>query len=400
MSLPSSEPLPNDINELPPTRQRHIRRQPRKASAAERRVLLDSLMQLTAPRFSFFTRGLLGSLAVGTALYFEEPVILIASILIFPFLSPIFRIALLPVHHKMRDGLTGLISLFILFLLTFISGSAAGWLHKTSSFSLLLERFSKPYWLDLLIVILCSVLCVIVLIRRGTLPNLISTLLTFEILVPIAAAGFGFPLRIAHLFPFALLVSVMHLSLAVAAAMITFLWMGFPPRRWIGRLLFAIPFILIVGTYALSTHFTTLRENPTTQPGITLQPTRAPSQTPPVNVTPSSTPFQTRASSTLFSTSTSSPSPPASPTPTLTPTPKPTTFSIYVKATEGVVIRESPDFSALITSYANFGDSLEIINQTQSSEGTRWYQVRNSTGETGWLLASLTITQTPQTIED
>jgi hypothetical protein len=49
MSLPSSEPLPEDINDLPPARQRHIRRLPRSATPAERQILLDSLVELSAP---------------------------------------------------------------------------------------------------------------------------------------------------------------------------------------------------------------------------------------------------------------------------------------------------------------------------------------------------------------
>ena len=53
MSLPSSQPLPDDINELTPARQRHLRRMPRSASPAERDILMESLLSLTATAIGF-----------------------------------------------------------------------------------------------------------------------------------------------------------------------------------------------------------------------------------------------------------------------------------------------------------------------------------------------------------
>ena len=100
MNLPSSEPLPNDINELPPARQRHIRRQPRSASLAERQLLLESLLDLTAPTLTFILLSIIGAAALGAALYFDDPAILVLACVLFPFLTPILSFSLLPITQK------------------------------------------------------------------------------------------------------------------------------------------------------------------------------------------------------------------------------------------------------------------------------------------------------------
>ena len=97
MSLPTNERIPNDINELSPTRQRHIRRQPRSGSEAERQILLESIAKLTEPTPAFFFRAFLGALAVGSALYFKSPALLIVAIVTLPFNNPLFGLAFFPI---------------------------------------------------------------------------------------------------------------------------------------------------------------------------------------------------------------------------------------------------------------------------------------------------------------
>ena len=128
MSLPSSEPLPDDIHELPPARQRHLRRQPRAASLAEWEILLESLVKLTGPTLEFFLLTVLGALAAGAAIYFNEPVLLILAVVLFPFTSPIFNLALLPASQKIGPALKSLFSLATTLVLAFAAGALTGWL--------------------------------------------------------------------------------------------------------------------------------------------------------------------------------------------------------------------------------------------------------------------------------
>jgi len=401
MSLPSSEPLPEDINELPPARQRHIRRQPRTASLAERQILLDSLLQMTGPTLNFFLLSLLGAITMGIALYLDDPVILLAAVVIFPFLTPIFGIALLPTTQKWMHALKVLLSLLILLILTFASGVLFGWLQKTGSFNnLQVYRFSAPYWLDIAIIALSAILGVFIFLRQGRHPRLIGVILAYEILFPMAIAGFGFPLGIARVWPGGVLLSLTHLSIAVLMATITFLLLGFAPKRVWGWLMvfsaLALTIALLIGSLFLSGFSWPLNMEPIPTP----IPSLIPNNTAPPKAVLTATETQPSVTSTVTLTQTTSPSLTSSPTASITPTPEPTTYWVVVDSLSGAVIRETPDFAAPVIGYVNHYDEIEIFGETYSPGGeTLWYKVRTTDGETGWLLGSLANTQTPTPTE-
>ena len=126
MSLPSSESLPNDINDLPPARQRHIRRQPRSVSLAEQQILLDSLIKLTTPTPAFFIRALLGAVTLGCAFYLQNLALLVVAIVVFPFQTPLFGLALYPLTLNAKHAVKALVSTLLLILLSFAAGILAG----------------------------------------------------------------------------------------------------------------------------------------------------------------------------------------------------------------------------------------------------------------------------------
>lgn len=396
MNLPNSEPLPENISELPPARQRHIRRQPHSASLAERQLLLESLLSLTAPRLNFFILSLLGSITLGAALYFDDPAVLIGAIVMLPFLKPAFGLALLPASRKATPAHKSLISLLILLVLTFTSGLLAGYLQKEfSPRNITLYRFSAPYWLDLTIVSISAILSAFVMIRKGALPRLIGVPLAYEILLPLAVAGFSFPLGTSDLFPSGLLVGLAHLGLLVLLAAITFFALGFGPKKPLGYSFILLPVLLIAGGLLL------------TLPNLPkfAETKLAPSKTPTLPADPSNTPVPTATKTettyimihtqTSLPTHTPSPSPSETQTTTQTATPKPTTYGAVVEAAQGAVMRDSPTFDAPVVGYLNNGDAIEIIEVTTSEEGTLWYWVSTLTGQNGWLLGSLINTQTP-----
>ncbi len=400
MSLPSSEPLPTNINDLPPARQRHIRRQPRAASHAERGILLDSLLDQTRPTLIYFLLSILGSLILGLSLFFNEPFGLILGLVAFPFLSPIFGLALFPHSHKFSHWIKSLISLVIPIILTFTAGVIAGYFQKTGQIDRLdIFLFGTPYWLDLAAVILSASLCVLILLRQGELPRKIAIILNYEILYPVAIAGFGFPLGLNDVWPEALFLGLGNLLLGITIAIFTFLALSFSPKQVTGWILASISLLLtaaiILGVYGLNpTEWglpissnplpeTTLTSTSTTQP--------SPSNTPTAKGSPTA--------SAIIQTSTDTPTIDPSPTntisPSSTPSPQPTTFIIVIDSMNGLVIRETPDFEAPVVGYANDGDSYEVLNQSISSNGSLWYLVESNNGELGWLLSSLVNTQTP-----
>jgi len=395
MSLPNSEPLPESIHDLPPARQRHIRRQPRSASRAERQLLLSSLLSLTAPNPNYFLLSLLGAIALGAALYFDDPSLLVLALILLPFLRPVFGLALLPASRKAMPGLKSLISLLVLLVLNFAAGVLAGYLQKDLAFThLALYRFSVPYWLDLALVGLSAILAVFVMLRKGALPRLIGVLLAYEILLPLAVAGFSFPLGASQLFPSALLVSIMHLGLAAFLATLAFFALGFAPQNLGSWALTLLPVMLALGGLLLSLPNLPRLTRDKIQPTETPTPITAPSNTPLAHPTATGTATHQPPTRTTAPTRTYTPSPTTTPSPTQTQTPEPTTFIVIVDALSGAVIRESPNFNALVTGYLNDEDSVEIQGAI-TEEGTLWYQITAPQGQTGWLLGSLVNTRTP-----
>ena len=70
-----------------------------------------------------------------------------------------------------------------------------------------------------------------------------------------------------------------------------------------------------------------------------------------------------------------------------------------VNSVIGAIIRQDPDFSADILTYANNGDRIELLGEITREDGSRWFQVSTGPDQIGWLLASLVQTQTPAPTE-
>lgn len=394
MSLPSSERLPNDIIELPPARQRHIRRQPRSASIAERQLLLDSLIKLTAPTPAFFLRTLLGALATGGALYMNNPAILIIAIVALPFNAPLFGLALYPITLKGKHAVKSAISLLILLIFTFGAGALAGWLQPPLFFDRLsLYHFSALYWLYLVILGGSSLLSVLVLLRQGHLPGGMGVLLAYTQLLPFAVVGFGLTNGQPLLWTGALFVSLTHLGLGLIIALIGFLILGFPPRKIWGWLLGVLTLLVTAALIAISLVYTI---DNTPQPE---QASPAPTQIAISTSSPTQISINTATSLptmvTLTATWTASPTPTDIPTATVTPTPEPTSYWGVVNTAQGAIIRENPSTDAQIITYTNNADLIEILGEETAPNGARWFNVRTTSGEIGWLLGSLVATQTP-----
>lgn len=392
MSLPSSERLPNDINDLPPARQRHIRRQPRSVSLAERQILLDSLVRLTAPTPSFFGRAFLGALATGLAFYLFDPAILIIAIVVLPFSTPLFGLALYPITLNGRHALKSLISLTILLTLTFGAGILAGWL-RTSLYPdpLSIYRFSALYWLYLTVLGASAILSATVLLRQGQIPQGLGVLLSYTLLVPFAVIGFGLTSGQSQLWTGALFVSFAHLGLTFVLAVLSFLGLGFPPKKAMGWLVTIVILMITLAVVSASLHLSSTQPvNPQVLPP---SPTRlvisSPTSPPKASATLTATPAATTAMPTA--TQTSSPAP----SNTTTPSPEPTTSWGVVDSDIGAVIRESPGFDSPVVGYANDGVPVEILGEETPQGNTRWFQVRTESGVVGWLLGSLVNTETP-----
>lgn len=407
MSLPSSEPLPDDINELTPARQRHLRRMPRSASPAEHDILMESLLSLTAPRLDFFLLLVLSALATSAALYFNESILLILAIIILPFLSPIFDLALLPSSLKPGNAAKSAIVLLISVIICFAAGALIGWLAPEANYSnLAVIHFARPYWLDAVLVAGSAVFCSIIILRQDRLPRLAGALLSYEILIPLTMAGYGLVVGHPQFWPGALLTAFLYIGLALVISIFTFIILGILPDSLTGWLITLLPLALSLALLTASLFLI-----PASMPLLadpTMTATQAPSQTPspkafeatatatkyPSTATLAFTPTATEPGATpTMGTTTSTPDTPT-PSVTATPTLAPTETVGIVYAENGAVVREGPDFSNPVVAYVYHGEKITILGEATSGY-TLWYEIEKSTGEIGWLLGSLVRIPTP-----
>ena len=395
MSLPSSERLPGDINDLPPARQRHIRRQPRSVSLAERQILLDSIIKLTAPTLAFFIRALLGALTLGSALYLQNLALLIVAIVIFPVPAPLFGLALYPPTLKIKHALKALVSLLVLIALVFSAGLVAG-VFQTFGYPdpLGLFRFTALYWLDLAIVGISAFISPLILLRQGKNPRELGVLLSYTLLVPFALFGFGLSNGNPALWYGALFVGFEHFGLALLLAVFSFVILGFSPKKPLGWLIVvaALAVFLAVTSIGINYPVRQTQSVPLTVPTVTHPALSSEIPVDPTKPVKTNTVAPTETPIIPTSAATHTPSP----SPLITATTTPGTIARWgvVKSDVGVVIRKNPAFDAEIVTYANNGDPVEIFGETTAPNGLRWYQVLTDTGQSGWVLSSLLQIQT------
>ena len=397
MSLPSSEHLPDNIHDLPPARQRHLRRMPQAASQAEWEILLDSLLNLTGPTLEFFLLALLGAVASGAALYFNEPVLLILALALLPFNAPIFNLALLPASRKLGPALKSLISLIAPVVLSFGAGLLVGGLApQADPAQLLLDAFNAPYWPNLAAVAGSAAFCSLVLLRQDRLPRLAGAILSYEIFLPLTVAGFGLFSGAASFWPSALLTALVHLGLAIVAATLTFVLVGFAPKTLSGWALGLIPLALTLVFLIAAL----LSAGQIVLPWAPQPASPAASATPALTETEKASGLTESAETPLVPTATlqptASPSPTPRPSATASPTPSltPTVIVGIVVSERGAVVREEPSTSALIVTYVYDGDAVSLIGEYLNGNSL-WYQVQTATGEIGWMLGSLLETPVP-----
>jgi hypothetical protein len=387
MSLPSSQPLPEETPDLPPKRTRDIRRQPQAATSEERQTFLAALLRKTGPSLDFFLFSLLGALAVGAAFYLDAVGITLTAALLLPFPGPALSLGLMPAALRPKEGLKALLALLISSALAFGAGALTGWISQPAEAGLLTGPFSRLYWLDLLLTAASAILTTVLLIRRDRLPRLAGVPLAYELAFPLAAAGYGLLGGIPNLWPGALLVALAHLTLAVLLSLLTLLILGFTPRSTSGWILAFVPAVILPLLAGLVWNITAAPPAPIPSTPTT----RAPSHTPKPN-TPTAAPTRT-STPTPSPTATREPTATSSATPT--PTATPTTFWAVVTVRDGAVIREAPGFDAVVVGYAYDGDLVEILGQPIQEGDTVWYQVRTGTGVEGWIVSGLIVTATP-----
>lgn len=392
MSLPSSESIPDDFNQLPPAQKRRIRHSLRSAGESEIQSLLLELKRRSTPGYDFFLLAILGAVLMGVALLLGSPILFVAAAICVPILTPLMGISISPSLRNIQFLLQSLASLLICVVLYFGFGSLAGFIAQAVKLSanFQLPIYTLSNWIGWVVLIITAILAAILMLRYEIDAHLPGVLIAFLVFTPIAAAGFYLTNSSGEPWGNLLLLGLTYLACAAFLIMLTLLILGLTPRKSIGWLIFLIAgitfILLLIFSRGAQQPLTEMQIEPcisTPCPVATCSPNEEASicqlpivSTPTVKATETKTPEHTHTS-------------------TATPNPSATPVLVTVRADTGAVIREGPGYDNLIVAYASDGSKIQMLDETFLNGTTEWVKVIANDGTVGWILKSLLIIPTP-----
>jgi uncharacterized membrane protein len=401
------------------------RRRRRSLSIAERLSLnelgdrLESIIQRTSPTVDFFAFSFLSGCILSIGYILDAPAILIIGIFVAPILGPLVGAALSAATGEIRLFWQSLGGLLVGLAMVFVIGILAGFASRIFQPLTFSQAFfhSRLWWPDLLMLVIGTAVLVITFIHSDEKPIVPSLMVTYEIYLPISAAGFGLGSGIQGLWPQAGLVFLIHLALVFIISLIIFFYMGFRPIQTSGyALTFAITLfgLVVLGGFAglgnlinvrgdqiYTTPVAAQTATPETSASdtplaIILAPTLNPTLTP--SATSSMTPPPPTATGPV-STATLETTPTVDLSPVATLLPTPVYGRVQALKGDGVTVRIKPGFkSNPITTVSN-GYLAEILGDTPVvMDGAIWIHViitLTNRNIDGWVQSSLIVTATP-----
>ncbi len=394
MNLDQDPFLTESPSQLPPARRRRARRSLIPASNDARAAVLENLARRAFPSFEFFLFSLLGGAVLGTGYLFDSQSILLVGILIAPLMAPWVGITLATVTGSGRFFLQTLvgfaISAGLIFGSSLIAGTAARAIPPESFLQAIMH--SHLWWANILVLVLGTILLITSFIRSEKHPILPSVMLTYELFLPLSAAGFGLGSGYSDFWPNGILVFCVHLALATLVGLLTLVVLGFRPRRVSGCLMSLIIGLLALGGFLWLTgasSFILDRLN-ISQGSHTNQETPAVTQTSMVSLATTETSQPGTPEPTLTPTLQI----PATIVPTSTLTPEATPVYALIFSETGANVRASPGSDTIIARLPN-GYLLEVLSEIQVLDGITWLHIRTADGDEGWIIQSLVVTATP-----
>lgn len=393
MTLPRSEMVPDDPDQLPPARRRRARRLITPLNADERADFIERLARRVSPSFDFFVFSLLAGIVIGAGLILDSSAVLVLGALLSPFMAPVVGLSLGTVIGSLRFFLRSLAGWIVGSVLIFGAGALAGF--AVENLGLILDpqliqarALAQLSWPDFLVLALGAMLTATSLVRAGYNPVLPSVALAYELYLPLAAAGFGLVSGEPFLFPDGLVVFVVHLAWAALLGAFTLALLGFrPPTLFgytLGGALMLVGVILLVGISGAGAALS----------GNIALPTRTPTLTP--TLAPTATRTATAVPPTTTQTVTATPTQTETPVPTVTPSPTPVLALVDAGEEGGAFIRATPGFDGEILTVLANGEVVEVLSQRPEEVGNaRWVQVRTTDGEVGWMIDFVLAIATP-----
>lgn len=382
---PERMPEPDRITRA---RQRRARRMYADRQEGQRIYFLNELSSQASTSIEFLLSTLIAGSLIGAGFRFDQPVLMIAAVLLAPRMAPVLGLAMGSILGQVRPVLRVTFNLLIMLVIVLVAAGMVGGMGSGDS---ILEgfiiRYTKINLLDFGFVVISTVILAILVVQDGVFSPLPSAAVAYEILLPLGACAIGIMALQEEVWLGALLNFGLHLAWSVASGMVVFLVMGYRPVSSSPRnYAFAVVTMsLIVFLSLLSIGGSILIGAPSATPTTELPP---PTTTPTVTVAPTSTatpaPTSTEIPTEILSTATPRP-------PTVTPTPS--IGVVFGTGGLGVVIRESPN-GARIGGLLD-GDEVELIGGPLQVEGLLWWQIRTGEGVEAWMTSTFLATATP-----
>ncbi len=410
MSLPDTSPHPPipDSPRRPADRRGRRRRRsqlniPRDAEG--RATLLASLSHRAYPTYELFVYGALCGAIAGLGLLLDSQALLLFAVLVAPLLLPWVGLLVAALTGSMRFFFETLAALLVSALFVFVTGVLAGLVARGFGPRAFNEAFihSRLWWPDLLVLALGAVILTVSFVRSEAKPFLPSVLIAYELFLPLAAGGFGLGSGMSEIWPYGVLVFVVHFCWASMFGLLTLVALRIMPTTAesfvfsaaVAFILLAVLVVLMSGG-SWSPPFNARADAPNAGPGIELSTQALPTDgsspsLPPDTQTPVVTPFDTPQPATFV--------PTRAPTeaPTVTLTIEPTPVYVLVRAPRGgAVLRETPGGKG-ITTLDNF-TYVQLLPETQDLSGYTWSHVvasPNGIRLDGWMVEQYLATANP-----
>ena len=410
-----TQPTPEPAQEFVSARARRRRAQRRAyfpADEAGRTELFEHLARRTFPSYELFVFALVSGVILGLGFFFNAQALLIFGILVAPLLTPWIGVSLAIIAGSGRLFAQTITALFVSSLVIFGSGLLAGFASRVlpDSARTFTEAFthSRLWWHELLVLTVGAIILTISFVRSEERPYLPSALLSYELLLPLCAAGFGLGSGVSEIWPQGAFVFLVHFTWATFFAIITLFFLRFYPTSISGATLtgFALIVIITIVTYLTGfDQWIKIRAGlATPEPAPATQTLSAPTPVP--TITSSQ---QVSRSTALIGVPTQTPSRTLTPTPratsrptqtsTSTVTTEPTPIIGMIRASEGggAFIREKPGGKVLAT--LGNGATVTIVpNDFQEVNTVIWVHVIalvNDIRIEGWMIQSVLVTATP-----
>lgn len=415
MSLPTIEPLPDEIDTLPPARRRRQRRLIVPPGSSERADFLGELSRKTVPSFDFFLFSMLAGVVLGVGLLVDSAALVFLAALLAPFFSPMLGISLGTVTGAARFLLQSLASLIIGSLIIFLCGAVAGLaVPLLPEHTYLQATYHANFtWPDFIVLALGAGLTALLITRAPQQrPLITSAAIAYALYLPAGVAGFGLGSGISGLWPNALGLYLIHLLWAALIGTLVLGLVGLRPLNAAGYLLSAV--YAIAGIAAIALLYVTIPGLPAAlvpggsggpgsgeptavnaeQAALDLSATPLAALNATSTITPDAGPTTTRTK-VLTRTPTRTLVPSATATHTVTPVPTPVWAYIAAVGGDGAMIREEPSYDALVVSSILNGTLVEVLPDVQESGGVAWMHIRMANGKEGWIVRNLLRTATP-----